>query len=561
MAESSKFPPKWMDSDDQGSYARNGISNQTSGMKRVPAVETWNGASGDAAPTTPTRRAAEYVRMSTEHQKYSTENQADAIRAYAAQHGFDVVRTYADAGKSGLRLEGREALQRLIRDVETGEADFEAVLVYDVSRWGRFQDADESAYYEYICRRADIRVLYCAEQFENDGSPVATIVKGVKRAMAGEYSRELSAKVFAGQCRLIELGFRQGGPAGYGLRRVLVDEAGNAKGVLGRGEHKSLQTDRVVLCPGPDKEVAIVREIYTLFADQGRSEAWIADHLNARGLRTDLDRAWTRGVVHQILTNEKYIGNNVYNRRSFKLKRKRVVNAPEMWIRADGAFEGIVDPAIFHIAQGMIRERSRRYSDEDMLAKLRRLLEKRGYLSGMVIDEAEAMPSSSAYRSRFGSLVRAYQLVGFTPDRDFRYVEVNRALRALHADVVAEAVREIAARGGDVAQDAATDMLRINDEISVSIVVARCQEAPSGAQRWRIRLDTGLRPDLTVAVRMAPGNELARDYYLLPGHDMIEPRVRLAENNGLWLDAFRVDTLDPFFEMAERIAVSEVWRW
>jgi hypothetical protein len=73
-----------------------------------------------------------------------------------------------------------------------------------VSRWGRFQDADESAYYEYICKRAGIAIQYCAEQFENDGSPVSTIVKGVKRAMAGEYSRELSAKVFAGQCRLIE---------------------------------------------------------------------------------------------------------------------------------------------------------------------------------------------------------------------------------------------------------------------------------------------------------------------------------------------------------------------
>ncbi len=77
-------------------------------------------------------------------------------------------------------------------------ADYHAILVYDISRWGRFQDADESAYYEYICRRADIQVQYCAEQFENDGSPVATIVKGVKRAMAGEYSRELSVKVFAG---------------------------------------------------------------------------------------------------------------------------------------------------------------------------------------------------------------------------------------------------------------------------------------------------------------------------------------------------------------------------
>jgi DNA invertase Pin-like site-specific DNA recombinase len=90
----------------------------------------------------------------------------------------------------------RRALQQLIKDVEAGIADFQIILVYDVSRWGRFQDADESAYYEYICRRAGIQVAYCAEQFENDGSPVSTIVKGVKRAMAGEYSRELSAKVF-----------------------------------------------------------------------------------------------------------------------------------------------------------------------------------------------------------------------------------------------------------------------------------------------------------------------------------------------------------------------------
>ena len=200
-------------------------------------------------------RAAEYVRMSTEHQKYSTENQAEAIRQYAERRGIDVVRTYADEGKSGLRIDGRDALKQLIADVVNGRADFTMILVYDVSRWGRFQDADESAYYEYICKRAGISVQYCAEQFENDGSPVSTIVKGVKRAMAGEYSRELSAKVFTGQCRLIELGFRQGGPAGYGLRRMRVDQAGAAKGELARGEHKSIQTDRVTLVPGPPEEI------------------------------------------------------------------------------------------------------------------------------------------------------------------------------------------------------------------------------------------------------------------------------------------------------------------
>ena len=312
-------------------------------------------------------RAAEYVRMSTEHQQYSTENQGDKIREYASKRGIEIVTTYADEGKSGLRIDGRLALQRLIRDVESGHAGFEVILVYDVSRWGRFQDADESAYYEYVCRRAGIHVTYCAEQFENDGSPVSTIVKGVKRAMAGEYSRELSAKVFAGQCRLIELGFRQGGPAGFGLRRTLVDMQGSIKAELSRGEQKSLQTDRVVLAPGPEAEVQLVNQIYRWFIDGGLVESEIAARLNTTGVRTDLDRDWTRATVHEVLTNEKYVGNNVYNRVSFKLKKVRVVNTPDMWIRKQGAFEGIVPADVFYTAQGIIRARSMRYTDEELI--------------------------------------------------------------------------------------------------------------------------------------------------------------------------------------------------
>lgn len=188
-------------------------------------------------------RAAQYVRMSTEHQQYSTNDQADKIREYAEKRGIEIVRTYADDGKSGLSLEGRAALQKPLSDVKSGAADFNLILVYDINRWGRFQDADESACYEYICKRAGIDIAYCTEQFENDGSPVSTIVK---RAMASEYSRELPVKVFTGQCRLIELGYCQGGPPGYGLRRVLCDV------------HKSLQTDRVILMPGPEEEVAWV---------------------------------------------------------------------------------------------------------------------------------------------------------------------------------------------------------------------------------------------------------------------------------------------------------------
>lgn len=497
-------------------------------------------------------RAAQYVRMSTEHQQYSTENQAEVIARYAAHHGLRIVRTYADEGKSGLNLEGRAALRQLITDVTGGGADFEAVLVYDVSRWGRFQDADQSAYYEYVCRSAGVAVHYCAEQFQNDGSIGSTIIKTVKRAMAGEYSRELSSKVFAGQCRLISYGFRQGGAAGFGLRRILVDQQRQPKGELARGEQKSLQTDRVVLAPGPEAEVELVQRMYRMFTLKGQSEPEIAAQLNGEGILTDLGRPWTRGTVHQVLTNEKYVGNNVYNRTSFKLKMRRVRNPPEAWVRADGAFQPIVDPDFFAAAQRIIQDRSKRYSDEALLERLAALFSEKGFLSGLIIDESENMPSSSAYRHRFGSLVRAYQLIGYSPARDYRFIEINRALRALHADVVGQTIRGIEAAGGQVEMDRETDLLRVNQEFTASIVIARCFERPSGA-RWKIRFDAGLRPDITVAVRMDRSNDAALDYYLLPRIDLGQlTKLRLAQANSVLLDAYRFDSLEGLFYLSRR---------
>jgi DNA invertase Pin-like site-specific DNA recombinase len=63
--------------------------------------------------------------MSTDHQQYSTENQADAIAEYAARHNMEIVRTYSDSGKSGLNLAGRDALQQLLDDVRSGNTDYE----------------------------------------------------------------------------------------------------------------------------------------------------------------------------------------------------------------------------------------------------------------------------------------------------------------------------------------------------------------------------------------------------------------------------------------------------
>jgi DNA invertase Pin-like site-specific DNA recombinase len=502
-------------------------------------------------------KAAMYVRMSTDHQKYSTENQADAISEYAARNGINISKTYEDAGKSGLTIEGRGALKQLIDDVQTGQADFSTILVLDVTRWGRFQDADESAYYEYICRRSGIDVRYVAEQFENDGSPVSTIVKGVKRAMAGEYSRELSGKVFAGQCRLIEMGYKQGGTAGYGLRRMLINEHGEEKGILKLGEHKSLITDRVILVPGPEEEVETVRWIYRAFVDEGLAERQIAIQLNQKGILTDLGRAWTRATVHQILTNEKYVGNNVFNRTSFKLKKHHVNNTREMWVRKDNAFPAIVDPSYFFNAEGIIRQRNRKFSNDDMLSKLKALHERKGWLSGILINEADDMPSSCAYAQRFGSLVRAYELIGYTPATDYSYIEINRHLRKLWPEIVNSVIKRIQEQGGDVRQDEGNDLLIVNDELTVSVVICRCLQTTNDKNQWRIHLDASLMPDITIAVRMNPENTAPLDYYLLPAIDVEDPKIRLMENNHFALEVYRFDDLEPFFLLMERTNLTE----
>ena len=513
--------------------------------------------SGNQARLPSVFRVAQYVRMSTEHQKYSTENQAKVILEYANTRGMEIVQTYSDHGKSGLNMTGRGSLKSLLEDVHKAQAEFEALLVYDVSRWGRFLDVDESAYYEYVLKQAGIRVHYCAEPFENDGSLSSALIKTLKRAMAGEYSRELSVKVFAGQCRLIELGFRQGGPAGFGLRRHLVDQDRNFKQILQDGERKSLQTDRVILAAGPPIEVQIVQRIFQRFTEGKENEREIANALNREGVVYYPTRLWTRAGVHQILTNPKYMGSNVYNRRSYKLKQKRVKNPPEMWILKPAAFDSIVSLEIFARSLEIIENRHSKYTDDDLLERLRALLLRMGQLSGFIIDEADDMPSSSVYASRFGSLPRAYSLIGWNPGRDYAFLEINRKIRAQHKPLVVSIVEQLLASQATVIRDEKTELLTINSEYTAALVLARCQTTPRGSQRWLVRMDSALQPDITIVARLAPGNEGVLDYYIIPRIVDIGTCVRLAIHNPLFLEVFRFDDLSFFTSIARRVLIEE----
>ncbi len=209
--------------------------------------------------------------------------------------------------RADFHLKNRRGLRDLLQDVTGGNTDYKAILVYDVSRWGRFQDTDEAAHYEFLCKSAGVPIHYCAETFANEGSLPSSIMKALKRAMAGEYSRELGVKVIAGQKRLAELGFKQGGIPGYGFRRLLVSANGTPKQLLADGELKSIATDRVILVPGPASEIEEVRQMFRKFTVDRMSLKAITRDLNQRGVPSVKNRQWTHSVVASLLSHPKLV--------------------------------------------------------------------------------------------------------------------------------------------------------------------------------------------------------------------------------------------------------------
>lgn len=358
-------------------------------------------------------RAAQYLRMSSENQRYSTENQTAAIADYAKHHGYQIVASYIDAGKSGLSLKGRDSLRQLLSDALAARRAFDVILVLDVSRWGRFQNPDQAAHYEFLCRQAGLRVIYCAEPFGDDVAPITTIVKHLKRVMAGEYSRELSTKLARAHRQQAGLGFRQGAKLIYGFRRLLVDASRNPKQLLKDGERKALDNDKVIVVPGPPEELEIIRCIFRLYVNNELTIAEIARRLARDGVKGYGNDPLSRATIRAILSSELCIGRMTYNRTTHRLQGA-VLKVPESdWTRF-AAFPPVVPIAQFMKAQGRLAP-SQLWNKETIAASLKELLRRKGYLNQHLINETEDVPCPETVAKHFGSLYAAYEEVGYKP--------------------------------------------------------------------------------------------------------------------------------------------------
>lgn len=358
------------------------------------------------------RPAAQYLRMSTEHQRYSLENQAAVISQFARANRFEIVCSYEDAGKSGVTTKGREGLKALLSDVLGAAVPFETVLVLDVSRWGRFQDPDEAAHYEFICKSAGVSIVYCAELFEP--GPTGSILKQLKRIMAGEYSRQLSERVVHAKRSQARKGFVHGGPSPFGFARRVVRADGSDGYVLEPGEHKSRLDQNVRWDWGPSEEVAIVRKIFRLYTQNQLSAAAIAARLNATG-QLRRGQPWARKYVLSVLGCELATGQMVFNKRQVRIdKRVRAIPKNE-WERLR-VCRPMVSRAQFNAARDIrMGKNTRQKTDDEMLADLRCLLQRHGRLSFEIVRKSPDCLSAYTYFRHFGSLTEVFCRLGYDP--------------------------------------------------------------------------------------------------------------------------------------------------
>ena len=382
--------------------------------------------------------AAEYVRMSTEHQRYSIGYQRAAIAEYASRRGFAIVESYADEGKSGVTIKHRVGLQRLLADVVAGQVRYQVVLVYDVSRWGRFIDADEAAHYEFLCRQAGVTVRYVAELFEDDGSPLSSMVKGFKRAMASEFSRELSTKVSLVHAHGARDGHWQGGRAPLGMSRMMLDEAGIPKQILLPGQRKNLRSERVKLVAGPPDEVALVRRIFKMFVKKRLGPTAIAARLNADGIPTIEGNLWIHSTVKLVLTNSIYVGIYTYRKLAQILGGPTVRRPPSEWIVREDSFEPIVDRHLFDRAQAIFQKQSDGLTEADLLRLIRKAASVDGTVNSRKLAAATPHGWKSLYERTFGGLPQAYAAAGVPAIKDFSFIGNMKRSRRMNRALFAE---------------------------------------------------------------------------------------------------------------------------
>lgn len=534
-----------------------------------PLAEWWT-KKDPAEPSEPPKRAILYLRNSADiGQEYSVENQREQLQAFADAHGIKIVQELSDRGKSGLTADGRPAFNELL-DLARTRDDFDCVLTLDVSRWGRFQDADVAAHYESLCTQYGKQVIYSTLGMPGQHDIlVLQLLKAVHRFQSADFLRKLSKDVFEGAMTIARKGFRPGAPPRYGFARLMLDEQRKPDRILEPGQRKGLAKGRTILVAGDPEKVRTVREIFTLRAERRLGDRDIAAEIDAQGtpppgksiwkapdvrrvlsdeqyrasiaaptrgrilalvkqgleakdiarlLREDgfpppHEPAWRAGTIRAILNDEQYCGCVVYNKSQKKMKSKTRRNPRSAWVVTPDSYEPLISRELFEKAWSVTTAPIRRRQPAEMLANFRRLYETYGIVTPRMLQVDEACASPERYKLTFGG--------------------IPFAIQSLFQDVIDRIKRDIARA---IASEAAIvdnyeDFLVVNRQFS--LIVQPAVPIPAGyGLVWVFRPDRREVIDITLGVLLSDvaGGEVL-GYVALPRLLVRQSEIRISSNS------------------------------
>jgi len=211
---------------------------------------------------------------------------------------------------------------------------------------------------------------------------------------------------------------------------------------------------------------------------------------------------------------------------------------------------------MFERAAKLMESINHRPTDDEMLGQLRSLLISKGRLSAKVIDDEMHKPKSRCFLERFGSLRTVYNKLGYVPARDFSFLDVNRFVKVLHGECLDRISSQLQTNGAVVLKDPQTGILRINEDFTLRLMIAKCDKR-YGRARWRIRQESSCVCDLTVAARMSVDNSTILDYYLFPKSEHLQDDFFLEAENSIVLDVYRFTNLDHVYEICRRKEAGE----
>jgi DNA invertase Pin-like site-specific DNA recombinase len=264
-----------------------------------------------------------YCRVSTnkEDQLNSLDAQQRFFEDYSKKNKYNLVKIYADEGKSGTKIKNRPQLLRLLSDAVRNE--FDLVLIKDVSRLAR----NTVDFLTSIRRLKELGVKVLFVNYDQTSSESSEFMLTLLSAIAQEESANTSKRIKFGKKINAEKGKVPN--IVYGYDKII-------------GDHFNLNINEF--------EASIVRRIYQLYTDENWGAKKISNQLNSEGILTKRNCKWSQNAISRIVTNEIYIGNIINGKQEVEdfltgVRKEKdesewmVIHRPELRIIDDKTFE------------------------------------------------------------------------------------------------------------------------------------------------------------------------------------------------------------------------------